>query len=167
LAAIRFRMEQQNLSPRDLEPYIGSRARVSEVLSSARPLSIDMIRALNQGLGIPAEVLIRSDPTAQEKAANELSKPAAKKLLSWGLMGVAEAVDAFVARSLGGTPATAILRKTRTERTNAKTDLVALQAWCAAALLRSQDAPVTGRFNKRKISLGLVRNLAKPSARND
>ena len=55
LAAIRFRMEQQDLSPRDLEPYIGSRARVSEVLSGARALSIDMIRALNQGLGIPAE----------------------------------------------------------------------------------------------------------------
>jgi HTH-type transcriptional regulator/antitoxin HigA len=58
LAAIRFRMEQQDLSPRDLEPYIGSRARVSEVLSGARSLAVDMIRALNQGLGIPAEVLI-------------------------------------------------------------------------------------------------------------
>lgn len=84
LAAIRFRMEQQALSPRDLEPYIGSRARVLEVLSGTRPLSIDMIRALNQGLGIPAEVLIRLDPTAQKKTAYELSKPAAKKLQVMG-----------------------------------------------------------------------------------
>jgi len=167
LAAIRFRMEQQDLSPRDLEPYIGSRARVSEVLSGTRALSIDMIRALNQGLGIPAEVLIRSDPVTQDKVANELSRPAAKKLQAWGLMGAAEAFDAFLARSLGGTPATARLRKTRTERTNAKTDLVALQAWCAAALLRSQSAPVTGRFDKKRIDLDLVRNLAKLSTRDD
>ena len=66
LAAIRFRMEQQNLTPRDLAPYIGSRARVSEVLSGTRPLSIDMIRALSQHLGIPADVLIRPEPDQQE-----------------------------------------------------------------------------------------------------
>jgi HTH-type transcriptional regulator/antitoxin HigA len=167
LAAIRFRMEQQGLSPRDLEPYIGSRARVSEVLSGTRTLSIDMIRALNQGLGIPAEALIRSDPVAQEKVANELSRPAAKKLQAWGLMSAAETFEAFLTRSLGGTPATAILRKTQTERTNAKTDMVALQAWCAGALVRSQSAPVTGRFDKKKINLRLVRDLAKLSTRAD
>src|SRR6476661_7611879 len=44
--AIRFRMEQQELSNRDLEPYIGSRAKVSEVLSGKRPLTLQMIRAL-------------------------------------------------------------------------------------------------------------------------
>jgi HTH-type transcriptional regulator/antitoxin HigA len=111
--------------------------------------------------------LIRSDPTAREKAASELAKPAAKKLQAWGLLGVAESFDAFVVRSLGGTPATAMLRKTRTERTNAKTDMAALQAWCAAALLRSQDAPVRGRFHKRQIDLSVVRNLAKLSLRDD
>src|SRR5436190_24342161 len=45
VAAIRFRMEQQGLSPRDLEPFLGSRSRVSEVLSGARSLSMDMVRA--------------------------------------------------------------------------------------------------------------------------
>jgi hypothetical protein len=106
-----------------------------------------MIRALNQGLGIPAEVLIRSDPTAQEKVANALSKPAAKKLRAWALMEEEEAFDAFLVRTLCGTPATAMLRKTRTWRTNAKTDRVALQAWCAAALLRSRDTQVSDRFD--------------------
>jgi HTH-type transcriptional regulator/antitoxin HigA len=57
--AIRFRMEQQALAPKDLEPFLGSRARVSEVLNRRRPLSIAMIRALEAGLGIPASVLIR------------------------------------------------------------------------------------------------------------
>ncbi|MFH1615099.1 MAG: transcriptional regulator [Planctomycetota bacterium] len=56
--AIRFRMEQQSLSRVDLEPYIGSRARVSEVLNRKRPLTLHMIRRLRNGLGISADVLI-------------------------------------------------------------------------------------------------------------
>jgi HTH-type transcriptional regulator/antitoxin HigA len=59
IAAIEFQMEQQGLTRKDLEQYIGSRARVSEVLNYKRPLSLNMIRRLNTGLGIPAEILIR------------------------------------------------------------------------------------------------------------
>ena len=58
LAAIRFRMEQQGLAPRDLVPLLGSRSRVSEVLSGRRGLSLKMIRALVAGLRIPAELLL-------------------------------------------------------------------------------------------------------------
>lgn len=58
--AIFYHMESRGLLRRDLEPYIGSRARVSEVLNRKRPLSLDMIRKLSTGLGIPAEVLIQS-----------------------------------------------------------------------------------------------------------
>jgi len=60
IEAIRYYMESRGLSRRDLEPYIGSRARVSEVLNRRRMLSIDMIRKIHAALGIPAEVLIRS-----------------------------------------------------------------------------------------------------------
>lgn len=56
--AIEFVMEQRGLSRRDLEPYIGSRARVAEVLNHKRPLTLPMIRRLHFGLGIPADVLI-------------------------------------------------------------------------------------------------------------
>jgi HTH-type transcriptional regulator/antitoxin HigA len=59
IAAIQYFMESRDLSRRDLEPYLGSRARVSEILNRKRPLSLEMIRELNRGLGIPAEVLIR------------------------------------------------------------------------------------------------------------
>src|SRR5215475_6873580 len=54
--AIKFRMEQQGLSRKDLEPLIGSRTRVSEVLNRKRGLSIAMIRRLHQSLGIAADV---------------------------------------------------------------------------------------------------------------
>lgn len=58
--AILYFMESRGLTRKDLEPYLGSRAKVSEVLNRKRPLSIDMIRRLHRVLGIPAEVLIQS-----------------------------------------------------------------------------------------------------------
>ncbi len=59
LAAVRFRMEQQDLKAKDLIPYIGSASKVSEVLSGRRRLSLSMIRNLITGLGIPAQVLLQ------------------------------------------------------------------------------------------------------------
>jgi HTH-type transcriptional regulator/antitoxin HigA len=65
--AIRFRMEQQGLSRKDLEPLLGTRTRVAEVLNRKRSLSIGMIRRLHDRLGTSAGVLIRS--SRNEKAA--------------------------------------------------------------------------------------------------
>ena len=57
--AIKFRMEQGGLTPKDLQPMIGRLNRVYEVLNRKRPLTLAMIRKLHEGLGIPAESLIR------------------------------------------------------------------------------------------------------------
>jgi HTH-type transcriptional regulator/antitoxin HigA len=59
IEAIKFRMEQQGLTRRDLENIIGTRTRIAEVLNRKRGLSIAMIRRLHERLGISAEVLIR------------------------------------------------------------------------------------------------------------
>jgi HTH-type transcriptional regulator / antitoxin HigA len=67
IEAIKFRMEQQGLTRKDLEPLIGTRTRVAEVLNRKRSLSIGMIRRLHQALGISAEVLIR--PSRKDRAA--------------------------------------------------------------------------------------------------
>jgi len=67
IAAIKFRMEQQGLTRKDLEPLIGTRTRVAEVLNRKRSLSIGMIRRLHLRLGISAEVLIR--PSRRRRAA--------------------------------------------------------------------------------------------------
>ena len=56
--AIKFRMEQEGLTPRDLEPYIGQSGRVSEVLNRKRPLSLRMVKRLHDGLKIPYESLM-------------------------------------------------------------------------------------------------------------
>jgi len=64
---ILYTMESRGLNRADLEPYIGSRARVSEVLNRKRPLSLSMIQKLNSGLGIPAEALIAPYKTTISK----------------------------------------------------------------------------------------------------
>jgi len=63
IEAIKFRMDQQGLSRRDLEEIIGTRTRIAEVLNRKRGLSIAMIRRLHDRLGISAEVLIRPSRT--------------------------------------------------------------------------------------------------------
>jgi len=62
IEAIKFRMEQMGLTRKDLEPFIGHRGRVAEVLNRKRVLSIEMIRNLSQGLGIPTDVLTEKYP---------------------------------------------------------------------------------------------------------
>ena len=60
VSAIRFRMEQQGLTRKDLEPLIGSRARVSEVMTGKRGLTLAMVRRVRSGLGISADLLVGS-----------------------------------------------------------------------------------------------------------
>ncbi len=67
IEAILYHMESRGLTRKDLEPYIGSRAYVSEILNRKRPLSMDMIRKIHKGLGIQAEILIQ--PYKCKKAA--------------------------------------------------------------------------------------------------
>ena len=62
ISAIEFWMDQNDLTRKELEPYIGTRARVAEILNRKRPLTLPMIRKLSLGLGIPASLLIREYP---------------------------------------------------------------------------------------------------------
>ena len=68
IEAIHYYMDTRGWSRRDLEPCLGSRARVSEVLSRKRSLTLEMIRKLNQVLGVPAEILIQPYESAQISA---------------------------------------------------------------------------------------------------
>ncbi|MCX5731212.1 MAG: ImmA/IrrE family metallo-endopeptidase [Deltaproteobacteria bacterium] len=84
IEAIRFRMDQAGLAPRDLVPFLGSRAKVSEVLAGTRRLTLPMVRALHLHLGIPAESLL-GPPTSNGRRTsgrtNAMAEPAA--LRAW------------------------------------------------------------------------------------
>ena len=91
IESILFRMDQMDLSRKDLIPYIGSISKVSEVLSRKRPLSLPMIRRLNRGMGIPADILIEDVETdssivSQDPAIDYSSFPL-KEMLERGCFG--------------------------------------------------------------------------------
>src|SRR6202040_3110578 len=141
LGALRFRMDQAGLSPRDLIPFIGSRAKVSEVLSGKRPLTMQMARTLHAGLGIPADVLLQQPggelPSALEGLDWKRFPLAAMAKLGWiakrpNLLNHAEEIMRDLIRRAGGEhvlPA-ALYRKNDQARANAKMDPYALKAWC-------------------------------------
>jgi HTH-type transcriptional regulator/antitoxin HigA len=74
---LNYFMESRGLERSDIEPYIGSRARVSEILNRKRPLTLNMIQRLSAGLNIPASVLIQSYELATSNQANKVRSLAA------------------------------------------------------------------------------------------
>ena len=72
ISAIEYRMDQAGLSQRDLVPFIGSPAKVSEVLSGKRDLTMSMARALHGHLGIPADVLLQKRGAEFDVALEEI-----------------------------------------------------------------------------------------------
>lgn len=69
IALLQFVMEQRGLGRADLQPMIGSRGRVSEIMARKRPLTLAMIRALHDGLDLPADALVRPYPLQDAQAA--------------------------------------------------------------------------------------------------
>jgi HTH-type transcriptional regulator / antitoxin HigA len=65
---LNYVMETRGMARKDLEPYIGPRGRVSDIMNKVRPLSLDMIRRLSSGLDLPATVLIQNYPLRQRAA---------------------------------------------------------------------------------------------------
>lgn len=163
--AIRFRMAQTGMKPRELAPYLGSKSRVSEILNGLRQPTVDQIRALHHHLGIPAASLI--GPIKHEAPArpSSASLAAIEKLRSLGVMKPKEQLNAFLSRATKLAPAVAMLRKTRTERTNVKTDFGALEAWCAAVLLEAERIKLPEK--KREPGMDGARHIAQLSALPD
>lgn len=165
IAAIRFRMEQMGLTPRQLEPFIGSRARVSEVLSGKRQLSIDMIRSLHEGLGIPYESLIgKWHPSTNFTTA---SAPALDKLTELGVDFDEDDVQTLLGTVGAVRSNLALHRRTRTQRAASKTDQTALLLWQAAVLKKSEQQPLGQTFDRTQFSAETLRKLARLSAKPD
>jgi HTH-type transcriptional regulator / antitoxin HigA len=174
LEAIRFRMDQQGLSQRDLVPYIGSRARVSEVLAGHRQLTLPMIRALHRGLGIPADSLITPNSTEgmsplAEGGADVLpwEKLPIKAMAARGWLPAAadplKAVQDFFAPLGGEVFAGALYRKTSHVRTGREMDRFALLAWTARILLRARTDESMPTFHTENLSPDFLRALGRLS----
>ena len=170
ISAIRFRMEQQGLRQKDLVAFLGSKSRASEVLRGKRPLSLNMIRALHEGLGIPAEVLL-GKPRA--------SIPLNTEGLEWGRFPLGEMLKRGWLGNFKGTIAEA--REHAEElvrgffeplcqigvqpafcrqhvRSRSQMDEYAILAWRARVLILARS-PEVGSYNAGTISKDFMADL--------
>ena len=173
IQAIRFRMQQLNMNQGDLAPIFGSRAKVSEVLSGKRDLTLKMIRALHKHFGIPAEVLIRDGGGFPEAPAGialdripimEMAKRGWIKKTEDIEDRVEEVVREFIACA-GGCDglSKALLRQDGRARANAKTDFHALLAWCLYILCQARRTNLGGLYKAGTINPEFLRDLARLS----
>lgn len=174
LEAIRFRMEQQRLSPRDLVPYLGSRAKVSEVLSGKRELTLSMIRALHKGLGIPAEALLGQgqEGLIDKNEGVEWTRFPLRDMVARGWIKATpsevreraeELVREFLAPLGSYSLEPALYRKSDHVRSARAMDLHALSAWTARVLMRAQEQQSPTIYQSNSVSPEFMRALVRLS----
>jgi HTH-type transcriptional regulator/antitoxin HigA len=173
--AIKFRMEQQNLTSRDLIPYIGSRSKVSEVLSRKRPLTLSMIRALHSGLRIPASVLIQ-EQDQEEEVDIDWDRFPIKQMIAWGWitapddpssMRSEEILSPFFAAAGPLRPQAILCRSSATSshiRSARSMDDYALIAWSAQVLIRASANPTVAEYKPETLTPDFLRVIARLSA---
>lgn len=177
VSAIQFRMEQEGLTNKDLIPYLGSSAKVSEVLSGRRDLTLSMIRALNKHLGIPAEVLIQEagGTIPDDVEGLDWSKFPVGEMAKKGLIKARANVKDHAERIIRGlidqaggfSVAAPLCRKSDGSRRNAKMDSYALAAWCMYVLGEAEATKPKAKYKKGAITPKFLREVAKLSAFED
>eukprot|EP00038_Savillea_parva_P030664 m.79374 g.79374 ORF g.79374 m.79374 type:complete len:399 (+) comp9287_c0_seq1:473-1669(+) len=178
IEAIKFRMEQQGLIKKDLVPYFGSASKVTEVLNGTRSLSLNMIRKLNSGLGISADVLIRepSDKNTISQNINWDDFPIAEMRSRGYFEGFRGSLNELKEYSIemlnrflmsvpnGFSLKPALLRTTAHLRSNDKeTDSYALWAWQVRVLQKAQLEQLPVKYVKGTVDANWMKKLAQLS----
>ncbi|OGS91151.1 MAG: hypothetical protein A2Z95_04975 [Gallionellales bacterium GWA2_60_18] len=182
IEAIEFRMNEQGLRQIDLVPLIGSRSRVSEVLARKRPLTVQMIRALSTGLGIPLDALVmETKPNIVGTPADssfDWKKFPVKEMEQRGWLAalktktdasIEEVVQAFLSQVASGARRAVMYRRNfRGEEVDQKTYYSTL-AWTARVLIRAKESAINQpvKFDPSKITPELLRDLARLSWLSD
>ena len=174
ISSIQSRMDQMGLSPRDLVPFIGSRSKVSEVLSGKRSVTMNMARALHHHLGIPAEVLLQEvpSPAASSSASNtNFNRYPIREMAKRGWLGenpdISRGAEVFVnylKERAGGTNVTdGLFRRNGQVLRNAKASPYALQAWCWQVLSKANQRNLLSDYRPGSISLEFMQEVAQLS----
>ena len=178
VAALEFRMEQGGLTAQDLVPFIGSRAKVSEVLRGKRPITMPMARALHEHLGIPADVLLR-DPGMEigaPLAGLEWTRFPLRAMAKAGWIPSAsktkqraeKLMRGLIERAGGdGAAAAALYRRNDQTRANAKMDSYALRAWCWQAMAVANEGDVADAYKTGTVTPDYLRQVAQLSWSED
>lgn len=180
IESILFRMDQMQLTRKELIPFIGSISKVSEVLSRKRPLSLPMIRRLNQGLGIPADILIEDVETdsalVDQEPEMDFTRFPLKEMLERGCFGDFEGnvqrlkdyaedlVRKFMQDLLPKRMEPAFLRAPMHQRGDRQADEMAILAWRMCVLRKAREVISTREYKQGTITPEWLRELAKLSA---
>ncbi len=178
IAAIEFRMEQSNLTPRDLVPFIGSRPKVSEVLAGKRSITMSMARALHHHLGIPADVLLQEpgaklhEPLPDVEFARFPLRAMAKRGWIPNVPHLKDRAEELVTDLMGRAggrefAAAPLYRKNDGRRINAKTDEYALRAWCWQVLAQALERQSDAEYDASAVDDDFLREVAKMSVAED
>ncbi len=170
IEAIKFRMEQADLKPADLIPYIGSRSRVSEILSGKRQLTLEMVRALESGLGIPAKVLIKKPDIDDDTEYRHWDNRLVAEMEMRGYFGKAslrehsseDLLKGFFAPIGPATQIVAMLRKSH-YRSSPLTDKHALAAWAAQVIKKGRKIKAPNRYKHGVIDSDFIQKLLQLS----
>ena len=177
-AALEFHMDQTGMKPRDLAVFLGSRAKVSEVLSGKRQLTMSMARALHQHLGIPAEVLLQ-EPGADFEAPLDEFEPRKFPLRAMVNAGwipdvpdlvdrAEETVRDLMERAGGREAALAPLyRRNDDRRINAKADEYALKAWCWQVMAQANERQIAASYQPGTVTPEFLLDVAHLSPHED
>jgi HTH-type transcriptional regulator/antitoxin HigA len=172
--AIIFRMAEQGLKQKDLVPFIGSKGKVSEVLSGTRPLSIRMIRALSDGLGIPAKVLVAEPKDSAPADELDFSRFPFREMAKRGWLDVGPnettkdliaSVENFFKEVCGHQVGYACFRRSMHIGGDVSTNFYGLNAWLARVLVASRESTKFQRLEYQRPSdvPGYLRSLAQLS----
>ncbi len=180
IEAITFRMDQQRLTKKDLEPFIGSPSRVSEVLAGKRNLTVSMMRRLHSGLGIPARSLIGDDDLGESVGDEDVQYDFAKfplvEMLARGMFpGIAggltelkkraeELIAPLLRGTAGGAHSPALLRAPMHQSGSRTMDEYALLVWRVRVVAKAQKKPPRATYKEGVITPKWLRDLAKLSS---
>jgi HTH-type transcriptional regulator / antitoxin HigA len=164
IEAIQFRMEEQGLDRNDLIPFIGSKSKVSEVLSSKRPLSLNMVKSISKGLGISADILLNGVQEEFHQTEVDSGTLPVKEMLARGwIKSTSQSIlQQFVAPLMNLSPQV-LFRKSGTHVTDKSKGL--LIAWLSRVLnLSYKIVPLNkGQYRKEFITKTLLREVASLS----
>ncbi len=171
--AIKFRMEQGKLKPRDLIPFIGSRSKVSEILSKKRPLTLGMIRALHSGLGIPARSLIQQAEEC-ETMDTDWDRFPLKEMIARGWVKAPPGADvrpcdiltSFFARARIGNLESVRCRSSHIRSARSMDDY-ALTAWSARVLIKASENPPKAKYQRESLTPDFMIRLIRLSSDSD
>jgi HTH-type transcriptional regulator / antitoxin HigA len=180
IESILFRMDQMQLSRKDLIPYIGSISKVSEVLSRKRSLSLPMIRRLNRGLGIPADILIEDVETdcavVEQEPEMDFTRFPLGEMLERGCFGdfdgntqrlkeyAEDLVRKFMQDLMPKQASPAFLRAPMHQRGDRQANDMALKAWHMCVLRKARAVSVTRDYRRETITPDWLRELARLSS---